>query len=117
MRKETSSPTLVPSLDVAVYLVLDDFGEIGRAYREAGEETSDVEAVINGMLSGEYTKPLRVVAFNTAEGWSRDVSENIAWEVLNRAVEQGVTLPTPTYAFVASIVGEDVALRAANALL
>jgi hypothetical protein len=117
MRNATSSPTLAPSLGVTVYLVLDDFGEIGRAYREADEDASDIATVINGILSGEYTKPLRVVAFNTAEGWSRDVSEDVAWEVLKRAVEQGVTLPSSTFAFVASMVGEDTALRAENALL
>lgn len=117
MRETPDSPGLASSHDLTVYLVLDDFGKIGRAYREVDEEASDVEAVINGMLSGQYTKPLRVVAFNTAEGWSRDVSEDIAWEVLKRACEQGVTLPSPTHAFVVSMVGENVALRAENALL
>ena len=38
------------------------------------------------MLSGQYTKPVRVVAFNIAEGWSRDVSENIAWEVIKLVI-------------------------------
>ena len=33
-------------------------------------------------LAGEYAKPVRVVAFNGAEGWCRDVSQDIAW---NRA--------------------------------
>jgi hypothetical protein len=117
MRNATSSPPLAPSLDVTVYLVLDDFGKLGPAYRKAHEDSSDIEAVIEGMLSGQYTKPLRVVAFNTAERWGRDVSEDIAWEVLKRAVEQGVTLQSSTYAFVASMVGEDFALRAENALL
>jgi hypothetical protein len=30
---------------------------------------------------------LRVVAFNTAEGWSKDVSEDIALEVLDGAMK------------------------------
>jgi hypothetical protein len=33
------------------------------------------------MLAGEDTRPLRVVAFNTAEGWSRDVWEKLAWAI------------------------------------
>jgi hypothetical protein len=37
------------------------------------------------MISGEYSDPLRVVAFNTVEGWSRDVSEEIAYDVLDRS--------------------------------
>jgi hypothetical protein len=29
------------------------------------------------MLAGEYGKPLKIVAFNISEGWSRDVTRNI----------------------------------------
>jgi hypothetical protein len=65
---------LVPSFDVTVYIVLDDFGSIGRAYRETDEQMSDLQDVIRNMLAGEYNKPVRVVAFNTAGGWGRDVS-------------------------------------------
>jgi hypothetical protein len=39
----------------------------------------------NNILSGQYSCPLRVVALNTAEGWSRDVTEDIAVAVMNRA--------------------------------
>jgi hypothetical protein len=35
-------------------------------------------------MEGQYIGPVRVVAFNTAEGWSRDVSEEIADEVIQR---------------------------------
>ena len=80
------SPSVVPSFDVTVHLVLDDFGKLGRAYLETDEERADFESVVQRMLAGEYKRPLRVVAFNTAEKWSRDVSEDVAWEVLNRAV-------------------------------
>jgi hypothetical protein len=41
--------------------------------REAGEEASDLEPIIEQMLSGQYRQPVRVIAFNTAEGWARDV--------------------------------------------
>jgi hypothetical protein len=65
--------------DVDVYMVLDDFGErIGGAWRESGEERSDREPVITDLLGGQYSDPVRVVAFNTAEAWSREVSEEIA---------------------------------------
>ena len=33
-----ASPSLVPSFDVTVYLVLDDFGKLGRSYLETDEE-------------------------------------------------------------------------------
>jgi len=31
--------------------------------------------------AGQYEEPVRIVAFNTAEGWSRDVTEEIAAEL------------------------------------
>ena len=111
------APSLVPSFDVTVHLVLDDCGELGRAYREVDEEKADREAVIRNLLSGEYKNPLRIVAFNTAEFWSRDVSEDIAWEVVHRAVAAGSRLPDSTHSFVVRYLGEQVALRAENALI
>jgi hypothetical protein len=35
------------------------------------------------MMTGQYRDPVRVVGFNTSEGWSRDVSEDVAWEFLS----------------------------------
>jgi hypothetical protein len=72
--------------DVDVYFVLDDFGgRLGRAWPEVDEERTDRETLIADLLTGQYHDPVRVVAFNTAERWSRDVSEEIAYELLQRA--------------------------------
>jgi hypothetical protein len=38
---------------------------------------------------GRYENALRVMTFNTAEGWSRDVSEDIPQELLQRAINAG----------------------------
>jgi hypothetical protein len=84
------SPSIAADLpdDQDVYLVLDDFGEcLGRAWREMSEERTDRETLINDLLTGEYTNPVRVVAFNTKEGWSRDVTVDIADELRRRYVE------------------------------
>src|SRR5215212_8739556 len=89
MRQPRSSPSLVPSYDVNVYIVLDDFGKIGRAYRETDEAEADLETVIENMMEGQYKHPMRVVGFNTSEGWSRDVSEDVAWEVVERLRSEG----------------------------
>ena len=41
-----------------------------------------------GLLYGEhYSLPARIVAFNTAEGWSRDVTMDIADELRRRFSE------------------------------
>jgi hypothetical protein len=79
------SASPAPSSDSTVYLVLEDFGKFGRAYRETSEDGADLESVIENMLTGQFDKPLRVVAFNTAEGWSRDVTGEIAREVARRS--------------------------------
>ncbi len=70
--------------DQTVYLVADDFGKLGRAWREADYEATDLETVIQDLLSGQYNNPIRVVAFNTEERWSEDVSEDVAHELRRR---------------------------------
>ena len=105
MRTVDQIPSLVPKYDVTVYLVLDHFGRLGSAYRETDEEHADLENVITNMLQGEYHDPRRVVAFNTAEKWSSDVSEDVAWEVLKRVSTQGLALPTSTRSFCEFHVG------------
>ena len=70
------SPSIIPlEDDHDVYLVLEDFGPLGRAWRETDDSETDRQTLIRDMLDGQY---FRIVAFNTAEGWSRDVSEDIA---------------------------------------
>jgi hypothetical protein len=83
MRRSPSIASALPD-DVDVYLVLDDFGKSGRSWREIDEEQTDRETIITDLMRGEFNSPVRVVAFNTAEGWSRDVSEDIAEEILQR---------------------------------
>jgi hypothetical protein len=97
MRNTMTSP-LVPSRDGTVYLVLDDFGQLGRAYRETDPAEADRKTVVADLMSGQYRHPLRVVAFNTAEGWARDVTAEIAREVLARARES--ELPLAVHDFV-----------------
>jgi hypothetical protein len=91
------SPSIASSLpdDVEVYLVLDDFGaRLGRAWRDTDEERADRQAIIGDLLEGQYSNPVRIVAFNTAENLSRDVSEDIALELDRRlAVENRDVAP------------------------
>ena len=83
------SPSIVPGFDVDVYVVLDDFGKLGRAYREVDEEHTDRETVIRNLIDGQYNNPVRMVCFNTAEGWARDVTEDIAREIQDRTARKG----------------------------
>src|SRR4051794_3061984 len=76
------SPSIVPGIDRDLCLVLDDFGPIGHTWSEIDVEDTDFETVITNLLDGcRFNNPVRVVAFNTAEGWSRDISEVVALEL------------------------------------
>jgi hypothetical protein len=66
----TPTPSLAPDQqphDVTVYIVVNDFSELGRAYVETDEAAADKQTVVNNISSGEYSNPVRVVAFNTAD--------------------------------------------------
>jgi hypothetical protein len=87
------SPSIVPGgADQVVYLVFNQFGgRLGRAWCETDEEDTDHATVIRHLLDGQYSNPVRVVAFNTAEGWSRDVTDEVADELRERCADRGET--------------------------
>jgi len=87
MRRSNWTPSIVPNdNDETVYLVADDFGRLGRAWREADYETTDLETVIQDLLTGQFA--------NTAERWSEDVSEDVANELRRRCDLQMRELPS-----------------------
>jgi hypothetical protein len=89
MRKSNWTPSIVPrGDDQNVYLVLDDLDRNGRVYREAEAETANLETVILDLLEGQYKNPVRVVALNTVEGWSQDVSADVVQELRRRCDHQ-----------------------------
>jgi hypothetical protein len=101
MRRSSWTPSIVPNdNDETVYLVADDLGRIGRAWREADYEATDLETVIQDLLTGQYSHPIRVVAFNTAERWSEDVSEDVANELRRRCDLQTRDVPSTISDFV-----------------
>ena len=101
MRRSNWTPSIVPGgSDQTVYLVADDFGKIGRAWRETDYESTDLETLIQDLLSGQYCNPIRVVGFNTAERWSEDVSEDVAKELRRRCDLQMRDLPESIQDFV-----------------
>jgi len=107
----TSATPLVPHFDVIVHIVLDDFGKASRVYRETDEQEASLDSVVDDLLAGQFNNPVRVVAFNTSEGWSRDVSEDVAREVVSRVAE-GRPLAASSRQFVETYVDENELLRA-----
>ena len=87
------APSIVPQdADHDTYIVLDASGVwVGRGFRETGGE-DDRETLIRDLLDGHHGRPVRIVAFNTAEGWSRVVTTEIAAE-LQRLRARGEAIP------------------------
>jgi hypothetical protein len=79
MPRRLASPPLAQDNESSVYLVLDC--------------AADLQTVVSDLLSGRYRYPLRVVAFNTADAGMRDVTAEIAHEVLSFAVDLDRELP------------------------
>jgi hypothetical protein len=91
MRESNWTPSIVPrGDDHNVYLVMDD---LGRVWREADVENTDFETVIADLLDGQYRAPIGIFCFNSAEGWSRDVSEDIATNSAGAAIWKTGTCP------------------------
>jgi hypothetical protein len=57
--------------------------------RPARRSRADHDSLIRNLMDGQYRHPVRIVAFNTAEGWSRDVTLDIADELRRRLIEYG----------------------------
>jgi hypothetical protein len=101
------SVSLVPRTDDAdVYLVLDEL-RTGRVWREIDEGLANEAAVIEWILEGKFDHPVRVVAFNSGEGWSRDVTEDVARRLLDMS-RQGRVLGAAACDFVERATGEAV---------
>jgi hypothetical protein len=102
------TPSIVPNgHDQTFYLVVNNFGKLGTAFGETDVAEADLETTINDLMSGQYSDPVRVVAFNTVEHWSEDVSEDVAREIMRRLDLAGDAVPSSIAVFVDSHLGPD----------
>jgi len=102
------TPRIVPyGADQTLYLVVDRFGRHGSVYHETEVERTDLETIIADLMSGQFNDPVRVVAFNTLEHWSDDVSKTIALEIQTRSDIEGQDVPESIRDFVDKYTGPD----------
>jgi hypothetical protein len=98
-----ASPSIAPyGPEQDTYIVLDDFGSLGRVWRETDEAGTDRATLVRNLLDGQYENPVRIVAFNATEGWSRDVTVDIADELRRRFVEYD-DVPEAVLAFMEAV--------------
>src|SRR5262245_9269703 len=98
--------SLAPELDAAgdLHFVLCNFGRLGKAFVETDPARADREAVVEDVLSGELSEPLRVIALR-ADGTWPDVSAQVALDVVKRATVAGDTLTDGARNFVVVHLG------------
>jgi hypothetical protein len=105
------SPSIIPNdrLDRDFYIVLEHFSG-GAAFRET-DEGLDYSSLIEDLLRGEYGSVRRVVAFNPAEGWSRDASEDIARELERRVGAEGREISDQLQDFIEGQLGRKIGVQ------
>ena len=93
MRESDRTPRIVPfGADQTAYIVVDRC-DGGGLYRETEVERTDFETIISEFLTGQFNDPIRVIAFNTLEHWSNDVSQDVAAEIQTRCDIEGAPIP------------------------
>ena len=58
---------LCQSITIKTIYLVNNFRQLGTAFTETDVEQANLETVITDLMSGQYSDPVRVVAFNTAE--------------------------------------------------
>lgn len=87
-------PDHVPyGADQTIYIVVDSVAACASGGQETQVEREDIEAVISEFIAGQFRDPIRVLAFNTLEHWSQDLSSAVAAEILARCDIEGMPVP------------------------
>jgi hypothetical protein len=88
--------------DETAFVVIDRLGRREGVEREIEVERSDIETIISELVAGQFNDPARVIAYNTLEHWSQDISEDIALEIQSRCDIEGAAVPEHIRDFVAN---------------
>lgn len=77
-------------MDRSINLVLCDFGKLGLAYLETDPSRASRDEITGAIMSGEIDSEIvSIVEMNPAEGWARDVTEDVANALYDRCIRQG----------------------------
>jgi hypothetical protein len=101
--------------DETAFVVIDRLGRREGVEREIEVERTDIETIISELVAGQFNDPARVIAYNTLEHWSQDISEDIALEIQSRCDIEGAAVPEHIQDFVANFAA--LARQSARAAL
>jgi hypothetical protein len=100
MPQHAATPPIAQGRDGTVYLMLDDFGELGSAYRETDAAKSRPgDGRRRSLIRSISTSPARG-GLEHRRGLGRDVSADTARKVLNYARDLDQVLPAAVRDFV-----------------
>ena len=95
-------PPIVPfGADQTIYVIVEAHRPHAPNDDVAGkDERTDIESVISDLLTGQFSDPIKVMAFNTIEHWRDDLSEFVAREICCRCDIEGHDVPSYLQEFV-----------------
>ena len=84
-----------------VYIVL----QYGKVWHQVGDGEANETMIAQWINEGQFSRPVKIVAFNTEGGWSRDVTHEIATKLLDFN-QDGVALGSAARDFVEHVTGQ-----------
>jgi hypothetical protein len=97
--------SIVPTSPHITYLLMDEIGEYGNVWREMSEDEANEATIVQWIIEGQINRVVKIVAFNTDEGWSRDITHDIATKLVDLN-QSGVTLGAAAREFVERVTGK-----------
>src|SRR5262249_17823522 len=98
--------SIVPDREHTTYLLLDEMtNQHVSIWPEISADQAKEATIVQWIIEGQFSRPIKIVAFNTDDGWSRDVTHDIAAKllVLN---QNGVALGAAAREFVERVTGQ-----------
>ena|SRR6516162_7405334 len=98
--------SIVPdTTENTTYLLLDEIGHYGSTWREISAKDANEAAIVQWIIEGQFSHPVKIVAFNTDDGWSHDMTRNIATKLLDLK-RDGVEFSAAARDFVERVTGQ-----------
>ena len=98
--------SIAPDSEHAAYLLLDEMtNQHGSIWPEISAAEANEATIVQWIIEGQFSRPIKIVAFNTEYEWSRDVTHDIAAKLLDLN-QNGVALGAAAREFVERVTGQ-----------
>lgn len=100
--------SIVPDSEHTTYLLLDEMtNQRASIWPEITADDANEATIVQWIIEGQFSRPIKIVAFNTEGGWSRDVTQEIATKLLDLN-QEGVALGAAAREFVERVTAQSV---------